>query len=284
VARKKKAMITMGADPEFFVRRIDTGAPHPICGLLGGTKASPRFVGNFGLQEDNVMAEYNIPPTSSVSEFSEYVTQGRNTLLHLLNSEHDNMFEFDNSPSRLFPTQHLQNPQAQMFGCSPDFDAYMLGAPNPRIQPVELERPGGAWRFCGGHIHIGYKHFMPDLPEYVAAMFCDLFLGLGMVCNGYDSQGERRRYYGTPGRFRPTAYGLEYRTLSNRWTTQQVLAETAGYYAAALGTFISKGDAAIKKFWAEVPWQEVRRAITEEQATLAHTLIGYVRGLGMEEL
>jgi hypothetical protein len=284
VARKKKAAITMGADPEFFVRRIDTGAPHPICGLLGGTKDRPRMVGHYGLQEDNVMAEFNIPPVTDINLFSAHITSGRNTVLSILNSEHGGIFEIDPAPSRLFPSFHLRSEQANMFGCSPDFDAYMLGAPNPRIQPLELERPEGSWRFCGGHIHIGYKTVAPDLPEYVAAMFCDLFLGIGMVSNNFDKQGERRRYYGTPGRFRPTPYGLEYRTLSNFWTHSPMMVETAGYYVDAFGRFIAHGDAAIKKYWAEVPWQDVRRAISEERADLAHSLVTYVRGLGMEEL
>ena len=67
-------MFTIGADPEFFIQKYD-GTMQPIVGLLGGTKDKPIAVQGarkgFAVQEDNVMAEYNIPPTAHADQFAD---------------------------------------------------------------------------------------------------------------------------------------------------------------------------------------------------------------------
>ena len=285
MARKKalnQGIASMGSDPEFFIRRTDTGAPTPICGLLGGTKGDPMMLGDYGAQEDNVMAEYNTPPTDNPGTFARHVQLGRQAILDRLNTMYPGVYEADLSPARLFPSDALLHPQAQMFGCSPDFDGYNMGQANPRFTPADLTRDNGsAWRFCGGHVHIGYKHLLAyALPEYVVATFADVFLSLPYLLD--DKQGERRRYYGTPGRFRPTAYGIEYRALSNRWTYNIGVAENIGYSVISLGRFLGTGEAAVKRVWAEIPWVDVRRAITEENFELGQSVLNYCRQLGVE--
>lgn len=274
-------MITIGADPEFFIKDRQTGTPTPICGLLGGTKGAAIPVGNYGLQEDNVMAEYNIPPCSDVLRFARHITSGRAALMDYLNARNVGQFEADLSPARLFPHMLLEHPQAKQFGCSPDFDAYTLGQPNRRVDPQELTNPRGAWRFSGGHVHIGYKEDVrAEMPEYVVAQFADVFLGLRSVA--WDKQGERRKFYGTAGRYRPTPYGIEYRTMSNIWTYDVGTAENIGNSAMLLGIFLRNKEAVIRKAWAEIPWQDVKRSIDTEDAALATTLIRYCNSLGLD--
>lgn len=284
MARKKAlnmGVATIGSDPEFFVRRIDSGAPTPICGLLGGTKGDPFMVGDYGVQEDNVMAEYNTPPADSPGSFARHVAMGRQAVMNRLEELYPGTYEPDLTPSRLFPFDKLEHPQAKMFGCSPDFDGYNMGAANPRFTPEDLSREGGAWRFCGGHVHIGYKHLLTyEMPEYVVATFADVFLSLPLLDT--DKQGPRRQYYGTPGRYRPTKYGIEYRTLSNRWTYSVGVSETVGYYAQALGNFLRRPEAEVKRAWAEIPWLDVRRAINEELPELSSSILNYCRNLGLE--
>lgn len=273
--------VSIGADPEFFVRRTDTGSPYPIVGLLGGTKGKPVPVGRngeYGMQEDNVMAEYNIPPSTDIYPFITHIQRGRDAIMEHLERTAPGTYEVDNAASRVFPHQLLATEQAMTFGCSPDFDAYTMGTKIQRIEPNALHTEDGigAWRFCGGHVHLGYKHMLKaEMPDYVAAQFADLFLGITMM--GYDRQGKRRQFYGTPGRYRPTDYGIEYRTLSNLWTLDAARTETVGAHALALCTFLTKPEATIKKAWAEIPWVDVKRAITNEDVALAGTIRSYAR-------
>lgn len=277
-------LLTIGADPEFFIRARDTGVPFPVCGLLGGTKSEPIIRNGYGLQEDNVMCEYNIPPATDCTRFSRHIIQGRAAVLDQLNERFPGKYEADMSPARVFPHELLATPQARTFGCSPDFDGHAMGAPNTRIEPDALIAGAqGAWRFAGGHVHIGYKEAQKfDVPAYVAATFADIFLSLRMLTLAVDKQGTRRQFYGTPGRYRPTPYGIEYRTLGNGWTMTADRAENVGHYALLLGMFLSKRETVIRKVWAEIPWADVKRAITTEDEALAATLISYCNSLGME--
>lgn len=277
------ASITVGCDPEIFIKEKDTGAPIPICGLLGGTKEAPVDVGGYGVQEDNVMAEYNTPPSSDPMRFANHVRNGRDAVKNVLSSRFPDRFEFDLAPSRLFSHQLLAVPQAAVFGCSPDFDAYSLGQANPRIERAQLQSARGEWRFCGGHVHIGYAHALKEeVPPYVAAQFADVFLGLPLV--RYDGQGERRKFYGTPGRYRPTSYGIEYRTLSNTWTYTADMCELVADQAIRLGGFLTRKSTVVKRLWGEIPWVDVRRAISSEDAALAATLLSYCNSLKSMEV
>jgi hypothetical protein len=267
--------ITIGADPEFFLRDRDTGNPMPVCGLLGGTKETPLQYGNYGLQEDNVMCEYNIPPVSDAVRFATHIKRGRESVMEHLESKFPQRFEPDASPARLFSHAAIDHPQARMFGCSPDFDAYTLGQRNRRIDPMELMEERGGWRFSGGHVHIGFRDMQRfQVPAYVAAQFADALIGLHVL--RHDRQGKRRQFYGTPGRYRPTNYGIEYRMLSTMWTSDVAVSELVGSCAMALGRYLCKPEAEIRKAWSEIPWMDVRRAIETEDHTLAQSLRSYI--------
>lgn len=271
---------TLGADPEFFIRDRETGITVPVCGLLGGTKGQPIPRGVYGLQEDNVMCEYNIPAQTDPGRFALHIGAGRQAVLSALDAAHPRRYESDMSPSRVFSYEQLAHPQAQVFGCSPDFDAYQMGQPNRRISPKELDEARGGWRFAGGHVHIGFRDGQKfDVPAYVAAQFADVFLSLNVL--RWDQQGKRRQFYGTAGRYRPTPYGIEYRTLSNMWTAQQGTAETVGQYASYLGQFLCRSKADIKRAWSEIPWQDVKRAIETEDLALAQSLTAYTNNIGV---
>ena len=66
-------MITVGTDPELMLREKSTGRIISAAGLIGGTKGKPvQMEGlpeGYGVQEDNVMVEYNIPPCTSGQAF-----------------------------------------------------------------------------------------------------------------------------------------------------------------------------------------------------------------------
>ena len=91
-----------------------------------------------------------------------------------------------------------------MFGCEPDYNAYTKQA-NPKPNPTH---PG--MRSAGGHIHVE-----TDANKLAVVKAMDLFLGVPSVI--MDNGVERKQLYGKAGAFRPKAYGVEYRTLSNFW-------------------------------------------------------------------
>lgn len=276
--------ITLGSDPELFLRDSRTGAAVPVVGLIGGTKDEPiRMEGmaaGFAVQEDNVMLEFNIPPAVGGSRFARRIQQGLNHIDHLVRTRLPH-HELDvGACTRLFSYEQLNTKQAMLFGCSPDFNAYEQGQPWPTVKPVVLEDEEGAWRFAGGHVHIGYESSVPD---FVAASFADVYLGLPSA--GLDQQGKRRTLYGQAGRYRPTDYGIEYRTLSNFWIWDVQLASQIGDRAWMLGQLLEGPPDKVQQLYAEIPWTDVRAAINEENEELAADLVCYCASdLGVEGL
>lgn len=278
-------MVTLGTDPEIFLRVAKTKELIPACGLIGGTKDKPLALGDgYAVQEDNVMLEYNTPPTEDPYAFVDRVVEGMKRSMEKVNSLHPGL-EFAPENERLFGFDLLADEQAMQFGCSPDFNAHNMGAANMVVNPQELEAEDGAWRFAGGHVHIGYnKPKTANLPHFVAACFADVFLGLPTV--GLDLQTMRRNLYGQPGRYRPTKYGIEYRTLSNFWVMDINLMEQVAHRAYYLGHFLESADETrLQRLYRDVPWADVQAAISEENPDRAADVLAYVRhDLGVAEL
>lgn len=268
-------MITLGTDPELFLVDRRTNALIPACGKIGGTKGNALDLGDgFGLQEDNVMVEFNTPPTGDPTQFLESVQTGLRKTMDFVRTKIPEV-DYDTGSERVFMYGLLDTPGARVFGCSPDFDAYNHGEPHNALDPGHLDTDIGAWRFAGGHVHIGF-HPNENVPKFVAASFADLFLGLRSI--GEDNQPERRKLYGQPGRYRPTSYGIEYRTLSNYWIFQENYAYETGCRAFNLAMFLEETspDRLREKFKA-VPWNDVRRAITTDDTKLSQSLMSYCR-------
>lgn len=278
-------MYSIGADPEFFITDAE-GAPTPIVGLVGGTKDKPLPLGSQGyaVQEDNVMAEFNIPPQHDPHDFAAVVHHGRMLALSQIRKKAKYAGTYPHC-SAMFSKAQLSSEQAQMFGCSPDFDAHTQGRPLPRIEPSALYvQGGGAWRFAGGHVHIGYTLDW-QVPDFVAAAMCDVYLSVPMIAYGYDPQGERRKWYGTPGRYRPTKYGIEYRTMGNAWTLSERMALFVGSGVMHWHNAMHRGEGHIRKLYNDLPWIDIRRAIAEEDQPLCAQLRDYFRNtLHMETI
>lgn len=203
--------ILRGADPELFLRTIDTDEPMVSIGLIGGTKDQPRPIGDgYALQEDNVAVEFNIPPAPTKEAFVNSI----NFVLDHLRKEVGAIgLKLDISPTMEFNEIDLLHPQALHLGCDPDYNAWTLKA-NPRpIAPPTL-------RSSGGHLHIGYEN--PNKKDSIAIVRAhDLFCGVASLT--YDSDNLRRSIYGKAGAHRIKPYGVEYRTLSNKWISSDEL-------------------------------------------------------------
>ncbi len=216
------------------------------------------------------MAEFNIPPTRDARSFAECTSLMLDQVRNIVRTTSEHL-DIDYASARLFPYEALQSKQARVFGCSPDFDAYKDGDAHLPVRPSELETSDGAWRYAGGHIHLGYE---ADVPPHVVAQLCDVFLGLPSI--GLDKQDGRRGLYGQAGRFRPTAYGMEYRTLSNFWIFDSNLAYDLGHRALRIGAMIEGQVGMVQKVYHEIPWLDVQAAINEENEELAADLLAYV--------
>lgn len=199
--------ITIGADPELFVKSTLTGKFVSAEGRIGGTKQKPIPISSEGhaIQEDNVMVEFNIPPCETEEEFLsalEYVEEFLEMKLSLQDCT------LDYSASAFLDEKYLKTEQAKMFGCDPDLNVHS-GCPN--IAP----EPNSAMRTAGGHIHIGFDN--PDREDVQENLIYAMDIALGLESTKLDTDIERKKMYGLAGSFRFQDYGVEYRTLSNFW-------------------------------------------------------------------
>lgn len=192
----------LGADPEVFL--VDSSGKFiSAIGKVGGSKECPRQCDDlphgFTLQEDNVALEFGIPPASSADEFVHHIK----TVLHNGLSTLPGL-QFSKLSCTIFPEDQMKDPQAYIFGCEPDFNAWTKEV-NDKPDP-----PHPWMRSAGGHVHIETK-----LDRFEVAKACDLFLGVPSVL--MDTGEARKKLYGRAGACRLKPYGVEYRTLSNFW-------------------------------------------------------------------
>lgn len=207
--------ILIGCDPEVFVKK--DGLFKSAHGLIKGDKKNPFKIRSGAVQVDGMALEFNIDPAHNEDEF-----------VFLVNDVFDQMklmvpeYEVLAVPVAEFDPAYMkeQPKEALELGCDPDFNAW-TGLAN--VKP-DGDRP---MRTASGHIHIGWTKDRNinngDHAEQcrMAARQMDFFLGLGSLF--YDNDKKRREMYGKAGccRFKP--YGVEYRTLSNRWLSDERL-------------------------------------------------------------
>jgi hypothetical protein len=200
---------TFGADPEFFVAK--GGKPISAHGLIPGTKKEPFKVGYGAVQVDGMALEFNINPAKGEAGFIRNLEAVMGQILRMVPD-----VEYYDNPTAEFGFEYIdaQPMEAKELGCEPDFNAYTRDV-NPR---PDVNAP---FRTAAGHIHIGWTNGVDRLhPEHFEACctltkMLDLYLGVPSLL--WDEDDKRRKLYGAAGAFRPTHYGMEYRTLSNRW-------------------------------------------------------------------
>ena len=201
----KKQVISIGCDPELFLED-NNGNIVSAEGLIGGTKSKPRPISDNGhsVQEDNIMVEFNVPPSYTSGEFVENINFVKDYLQGYVK---DKKLTLNYSASAIIDDKYLNTNQAKLFGCEPDFNVYLKDM-NPKPDS------NTKLRSCGGHIHIGYPDSNTTTTEKIIQSM-DIFLGLPSVW--LDTDTRRRRMYGKAGSFRFKSFGCEYRTLSNFW-------------------------------------------------------------------
>lgn len=198
---------SIGADPEVFL--VDkNGKPISAEGKIGGSKLAPiPMVGlgaGFMVQEDNVAAEYNIPPASSRTQFSGNILAG---LKYIERISKPHGLKVVCSSALHFDWDQLNTPHALELGCAPDYNVWTQEN-NPR------PRPPNSLRTAAGHVHISWKEPTAD-AAIVFGKALDVFLGLPSLL--VTKPNDRRKLYGRAGAVRIKDYGVEYRVLDNFW-------------------------------------------------------------------
>lgn len=221
---------TAGADPEMFLKKNgDYVAVQPY---VDGTKYEPQPLKRGGnVQRDNVAIEFGIAPASSKLEFIQNIGDTLGDLMDMLPDDID----IDISPSAHFSQDQLEHPECKEFGCDPDFNAWKDG----RLNEMEENAAAGTLRSAGGHFHFGFD----GLDNLIVIKLMDLIVGLmSTVIDSSAEAIERRNLYGKPGCFRPTNYGVEYRTLSNFWIKSPLLTELVYSAASDVVTIATEGE------------------------------------------
>lgn len=260
--------LMVGSDPECFLRDSQ-GQLVSAIELIPGSKESPYKTKNGSVQPDNITAEFNSKPASSLIEF---IHNHRLIIKDLEEIVKPLDLHLDFVASVMAEPELLMHPDARKSGCDPDYCAWDLSMNIPA--PYE----GSQLRAAGGHLHISFDQAQgsdENRIKFVRAL--DLVLGVRSV--QYDRDLQRRRFYGRAGSFRPKntipqpdynneGYflpvdpydGVEYRTLSNFWLSSEdfmawawegvervynnleELAEKANYYQNEIISIINSGD------------------------------------------
>lgn len=211
--------ITVGSDPELFIINTKTNKVVSSIGLIPGVKGHPwkskEFKSGYGLEIDNILAEFNIPPARDCDAFIESIEYMKNFIRKFVKEKNPDL-DILCSASQIVDEDQLQSEEAKLFGCSVDYNAYTL-EPNPKPNGESTNL-----RSAGMHIHLGY-----DTPNTETSLelirYMDIFLGVPSIL--LDTDTRRRSLYGKAGCFRLTPYGLEYRVLSSYFMSSRKLME-----------------------------------------------------------
>jgi len=220
---------TLGGDPEFFIANKhgkimnadkflppkDTPEQVWCTAMLGNDDVYVYF--------DGIQAEMKFAPSTC----RILCAMSINTALAYVASKIGSDYKIVLKPT-VKVHRHIINvadPEARVFGCMPDFNAYTL-----TTNTCEMDASKHPFRYAGGHIHIGVNGFMNDSLlkveekllterkqlELVKAF--DLFVNIPtLTLDNSTASKKRRSKYGKAGCFRPTPYGVEYRSLSCWW-------------------------------------------------------------------
>jgi hypothetical protein len=227
-----KTKITFGADPEFFVAHKDNpDKPVPACGLFGGAKKSPIFITpEGGYLEDGCTVEFNVEPKLSLVEVRKAIDRLITAFL-VLNKDY---VLYTHSSAQFTRRELRKHPQAMILGCDADYWAYGIRTKPQANQFKDM-------RFAGGHIHIGLDPWPKDLTLEDFAKALDLWVWWP-TANTLALDYSRFTFYGHPGLYRETPYGIEYRTPDNSWAVPRPMSGTDSW-----GNEVSQWDSTVTK-------------------------------------
>lgn len=207
--------IKVGSDPELFIINSTNNKVVSSIGIIPGEKGNayraPDMPKGYGLQIDNILAEFNIPATNRKEKFIASIEYMKDYIRDFVKKVNPDL-DIQCIASREVDEDQLQSPEAKLFGCDVSYNAYTEDE-NPK---PDGER--GNLRSAGAHWHISYK--LPNAATSIKLIkYLDMYLGIPSVV--MDPDTKRRTLYGKAGDFRLKAYGVEYRTLSSYFISSQ---------------------------------------------------------------
>ena len=251
----------LGGDPEFFIGTkdgkilsADKFFPSKHDPILIGAKSAADGAKTSKLFFDGIQAEMAVCHNTCREYFADNIRTVLSSIVCKIGKDHDIVVK----PSVKINKSVINNadPEARIFGCEPDFNAYTC-----TTNTEEMDASEHPFRYAGGHIHLGVSspYLKQNDPEYKVAMvpeghlriikFLDLIVGIPSVLLDNSTAAKRRRLkYGKAGCFRPTPYGVEYRTLSC-WWLKSAMTMSFVYGLARLGwsILISEADEDFRK-------------------------------------
>ena len=235
---------TLGGDPEFFV--VDSNGKAMSADTFFPGKNEPLVVGNGAYEErdgnkkedwntlklffDGIQAEMNIGVNRCRELLCDNIHQCLRKASSIIKKHNDDSYSILAQPSIKVRKSVIMraDPEARRFGCAPDFNAY-----TGTVNTGEMDATNHPYRYAGGHIHIGRssqylaieKKLVEEEENHIRLVkVMDLIVGI--LCVLLDNSKYaiiRRSEYGKAGCFRPTPYGIEYRTPSCWWLKSPVL-------------------------------------------------------------
>ena len=119
--------ITIGADPELFIYNTDTKSVVSSIGIIPGEKGNPwtdpSWEPGYGLEIDNILAEFNIPPCTTKEDFINSIVFMKKYIRDFVKKINPS-YDIRCRASYLVPEDQLQSKEAKLFGCSVDYNAY----------------------------------------------------------------------------------------------------------------------------------------------------------------
>lgn len=252
--------ITVGSDPELFIINTKTNKVVSAIGMIPGEKGKPFCAEDmpkgFGMETDNILAEFNIPPVKTETAFINNILYMQEYISKYVKNINPDL-GIECAASKIVDKDQLQNPQAQQFGCDVDYNAY-TESPNPKPKGNRTNL-----RSAGFHIHLGYDN--PNIDtSLMLVKYMDMYLGIPSVLK--DSDTKRRTLYGKAGSFRLTSYGVEYRVLSSYMMKDSELLKFVWKQLCTVTYAISSGVPLIDP-------ELVVKAINESNVALATELV-----------
>lgn len=193
-------------------------------------KKHPVFIkeGNITIMEDGCAFEYTLPAFSEPDDLFSSI-QHANQLLGTWLSNYN--YKLITQPVLDYEVEKWVNEDDEfrnclIFGCDEDYDAiddsYVCRIIDALLHP---------YRYFGGHIHVGslntdiVQYLHDNWKPYISLLAC--FIGTTGIAHSPYPKLEviRSEMYGKPGRYRLPNWGIEYRTLSNSWTTELHIVE-----------------------------------------------------------
>jgi len=297
-----KPTLYFGADPEFFVANkkgtilnSDKFFPHKTKPLIIKQEPDDRWLGvgeAIGkLYFDGIQAEFGITPTYCRVYFIMRTKRILTTAADMIEGNRITLKPSVKVQKRILDQAH---DDAKIFGCMPDYNAYTLTVNTP-----EMNAEKHPYRYAGGHIHIGLvgieygggladpyysrqREMITSEKEHIRwVKSLDFFVNLLTLPFDNSPAAKRRRSkYGKAGCFRPTPYGIEYRSLSCWWLKSPIFVSMV-LGLASLGTAFAYRKYGYEKLLQtiNISEEDVRGAINESDVVYAKKVWRSVRAL-----